>query len=69
MRQPLDDLVAAAPGLGAGDLERRVRPSRPRELHELALDRDGQPVPLRFDMSLRSAVLAALRGERAGRVG
>lgn len=35
MRRPLDALVDATKGLAAGELERRVRPSGPRELRDL----------------------------------
>jgi signal transduction histidine kinase len=35
MRRPLDELVNATRGLAAGELERRVQPSGPRELQDL----------------------------------
>ena len=35
MRRPLDALVAATRGLAAGELDRRVQPSGPRELQDL----------------------------------
>ncbi len=35
MRRPLDELVDATKGLAAGELERRVQPSGPRELRDL----------------------------------
>jgi signal transduction histidine kinase/ActR/RegA family two-component response regulator/HAMP domain-containing protein len=37
MRRPLDALVEATRALAAGDLERRVEPSGPRELRELSV--------------------------------